>query len=379
MKNLYYFMLVLAVAFLSPNRLASQNTVESSFNFEGLNRTYRLYVPASYSPQQSVPLVINLHGYGSNNLEQEQYGDFRPIADTAGFLVVHPNGTLDFNNVMHWNTFGTSTVNDVGFLSALIDTLASHYQIDLSRVYSTGMSNGGFMSYSLACSLSGKIAAVASVTGTMTTPNFLTCNPGRPIPVMHIHGTADATVPYNGNAFFVSVPSIVSNWVAVNQCNPEAVFNQLPDIDNTDGCTAEHYLYADGEAGVAVEHYKIIGGGHSWPGAPVNINITNMDFSASKVIWQFFKKFNLSGLISTSETYAGASVTISPNPSGGIFQVQTDEQLIGYVEVMDARGSLCLREQVVSNHFTINLPVAGLYFLKLQTKSGYQLSKLVVK
>lgn len=190
---------------LTAENAITQNTILGSFMHGGLQRAYRVYVPPAYNPTLSAPLIINLHGYGSNNIEQELYTNFKPIADTAGFIIVHPNGTPDFSNTLHWNTFGTSTVDDVGFLSALIDTLSTQLNINQSRVYATGMSNGGFMSFQLACQLGNRIAAIASVTGTMTVTNLGTCQPARPLPVMQIHGTADATVPYLGNFFFAPV------------------------------------------------------------------------------------------------------------------------------------------------------------------------------
>ena len=355
----------------------AQTTVESGFTFEGLNRTYRLYVPSGYNSQQAVPLLLNLHGYGSNNIEQEQYGDFRPIADTAVFLVVHPNGTLDFNNTMHWNTFGTSNVNDVGFLSALIDTLAQHYNIDLSRVYSTGMSNGGFMSYSLSCALSQKIAAIASVTGTMTTANFMTCLPSRPIPMMHIHGTADATVPYNGNAFFVPVVNIVDYWIDHNNCQTTAEFQQLPDINPNDGCTAERYVYPMGDAGTSVEHYKIIGGGHSWPGAPININITNMDFSASEVIWQFLRKYDMTGLMSSSDEMESSAFQIGPNPSNGWVTLTSTSVNPMKITVYDALGKIQSTYNTEDLSTKIQLKSSGLNYIQVSSKSLTKTYKVV--
>ncbi len=355
----------------------SQATVQASFVFEGLERSYLLYVPASYSAQNAAPLLLNLHGYGSNMMEQMQYGEFRPIADTAGFILVVPNGTPDFNNTMHWNTFGTSNVNDVGFLSALIDTISAHYNIDDRRLYSTGMSNGGFMSYSLACFLNNKIAAVASVTGTMTTANFMNCTPSRPIPVMHIHGTADGTVPYNGNAFFLSVPTILTHWIDANHCTSTPVVTQLPDVNTTDGCTAEHYLYGDGDAGTTVEHYKIIGGGHSWPGAPLNINVTNMDFSASAVIWQFLRKYNLSGLLSVSNELANADVHVGPNPSSGKLLVNTQNELLNQVRVFDAQGRLLQQIEAESNSLQLDLKQKGLLFIQVNTKTKTKVFKVV--
>src|SRR5258706_3847373 len=149
--------------FCFPLFLSGQQTINGTIMHDGLQRDYILYVPASYVPGTPAPLVLNFHGYTSNAFEQMFYGDFRPIADTAGFLIVHPNGTVDQLGNQHWNVgWGTSTVDDVGFTNALIDSLSAQYDINQDRVYSTGMSNGGFMSYKLACDLSNRIAAIAS-------------------------------------------------------------------------------------------------------------------------------------------------------------------------------------------------------------------------
>jgi polyhydroxybutyrate depolymerase len=168
MKRLFthlFFLLLLGVS----AKVRSQVTLEDSFMVNGLMRNYFLYVPAINSPQESVPLILNLHGYGSNKLEQLFYGDFRAIADTANFIVAVPNGSMDLTGILSWNTFGIGTVDDVNFISQLIDRINTSYSIDQNRIYSTGMSNGGFMSYELACQLSSRIAAVASVTGSMLT------------------------------------------------------------------------------------------------------------------------------------------------------------------------------------------------------------------
>lgn len=352
---------------LISGHIIAQQTIQGGFTYDGLNRTYRLYVPETYAPGTQVPLIMNLHGYGSNNIEQEFYGDFRPIADTAGFLVVHPNGTLDAFNNMHWNTFGTSQVDDVGFLSALIDTLSAHYSIDPKRVYSTGMSNGGFMSFSLACELSNRIAAIASVAGTITGFNLDECLPLRPVPVMQIHGTADGTIPYDGNPLFVSVPALIDFWVEHNQCHPEPIITELPDIDPTDGCTAENHLYTDGVNGSTVEHYKIIDGGHSWPGAPIIIDVTNMDFSASKEIWRFFNQYDLDGIItqSTQVFNAESRVIAMPNPANGIVQLQFEDASSKLIKVYNSTGQLTESFNCHCRQISVSLPSKGLYVIAI--------------
>ena len=116
----------------------SQETITAAITHDGIERSYILYVPANYTGKKPVPLLLNFHGYTSNATEQMFYGDFRPIAEEEGFLIVHPNGTLDFSGNTHFNVgWGGSTVDDIGFTSALLDTIIAEYKIDKKRIYST--------------------------------------------------------------------------------------------------------------------------------------------------------------------------------------------------------------------------------------------------
>src|ERR1041385_3751203 len=243
----------------------SQSVINGSFVFQSLLRSYILYVPAIYNSSTAVPLVMNFHGYTSNSSQQLYYGDFRAIADTADFIIVCPNGTLDQTNNQYWNTFDVpGGPDDVAFTNALIDTISAHYNIDQHCIYSTGMSNGAIMSYDLAYKLSYRITAIASVAGSMIYSHMSTCNPVHPTPVMEIHGTADSTVKYNGDIYFEPIDTLLKFWVDFNHCSSTPAMNSLPDIDSFDGCTADHYVYSGGDSGTTVELYKIIGGGHSW-------------------------------------------------------------------------------------------------------------------
>ncbi|NUM50197.1 MAG: T9SS type A sorting domain-containing protein [Flavobacteriales bacterium] len=341
----------------------SQTTVVDSFLYGGISRDYRIYIPSVYNGINPVPLVFNLHGYGSVNSAQEVYGDFRPIADTANFIIVAPNGSFDGSNKRFWNTFGGSSVDDIGFISALIDTVSAYYNIDTTRIYSTGMSNGGFMSYQLACFLGNRITAIASVTGTMTHFYFGTCTPPKPTPVMQIHGTLDATVPYVGNLAFVHVDTLVNFWVNFNNCSPTPIYNLLPDIVPTDGCVAEHYAYQNGTNNSSVELYKIIGGGHSWPGAPVNINITNMDFSASKEIWRFFSQYKLDQLNNINIKIQPNTIRVFPNPSNNTFSVWFNNNETRNINVYNTLGMLVYSISTNDQQITIELEEKGVYFL----------------
>ncbi|MFN0049463.1 MAG: T9SS type A sorting domain-containing protein [Cytophagales bacterium] len=370
---------LLFIMFLGLAFAQAQTNLSGTIQHGGLAREYRLYVPASYSPSKPAPLVLNLHGYTSNNLQQEFYGDFRAIADTAGFLLVHPNGTLDNNGNRFWNVgFFPSPIDDVGFLLALIDSISAEYNVNQQRVYSTGMSNGGFMSYELACKTA-RFAAVASVTGSITTTNFAQCSPSKPTPAMQIHGTADATVPYNGTATFLPVEDVVDYWVNFNNCNPTATFTAVPNTNTTDGATAEHYVYSGGDNNTSVAFYKVINGAHTWPGASFPIGTTCMDFSASKEIWRFFLQYALTTSLEKENDLL--AFQLSPNPAETNCLLEWGTELSATIWVTDMQGRTIYTTQHQGSFAEI--PVAhlssGIYTLHIQSDKKYGYKRWVKK
>ncbi|HEX5111519.1 MAG TPA: T9SS type A sorting domain-containing protein [Saprospiraceae bacterium] len=365
--------LALVLTFILP--LQAQQTIYGSIQHDGLEREYILYVPASYSSNTPVPLVLNFHGYTSNAFEQMFYGDFRSIADTAGFLVVHPMGTIDLVGNAHWNVgWGTSSVDDVGFTSALIDSLSAQYNINQDRVYSTGMSNGGFMSYYLACELSDRIAAIASVTGSMNVNELGPCDPQHQTPVMEIHGTADPTVAYDGNILFAPIPTVINYWVDYNNCNTPADITALPDTDPNDGCTAEHHVYTNGTNGASVEHYKIIDGLHTWPGSAFGGVGTNQDMDASKEIWRFFSKYDIHGLIiptAIHETAPENAISIYPNPANWnvTIETQSNETFPYTITNMMGQEIISGHTQAQRNVIDIHSFPVGVYIIKIENQT----------
>jgi polyhydroxybutyrate depolymerase len=279
----------------------AQQTLNESMLHDGVTREYIVYVPAVYNGSSSVPLLFNFHGYGMSANNQMSYGNMRAVADTAGFILVYPQGTL-FWGSPHWNvgswTLG-STADDIGFTEAMIDTLAANYNIDLNRVYSCGYSNGGYFSFVLACQLSAEIAAIGSVGGTMSTETYNSCNPSHPTPVVTIHGTDDAIVSYSGGNpnNSESLSDVNTYWANYNNTIVPPVVSNLPNINTTDGSTAELSLFDNGDNCTSVEHYKVIGGDHDWPGS-----WGNMDINADAVIWSFVSKYDLNGLIGCATT-----------------------------------------------------------------------------
>jgi len=145
--------------------------------------------------------------------------------------------------------------------------------------------------------LSEKIAAVASVTGSMTPETYALCNPQHPTPVLQIHGTSDADVPYDGVFWSRSIDDVISYWVNYNNCDTDPTITSFQDIDSLDGSTVEHFVYSGGDNGVTTEHMKVTGGNHTWSGADIDLPglNTNQDINASIEVWKFFSRFDING------------------------------------------------------------------------------------
>tara|TARA_B110000902_G_C14221773_1_gene555455 strand:- start:277 stop:1419 length:1143 start_codon:yes stop_codon:yes gene_type:complete len=299
-----------------------QLTYTDSLSINGINREFIVYVPNSYDSSIETPLLFNFHGFGSLNSNHMGYCDMRPIADTAGFILIYPQGSL-YGASPHWNVGSwtyLSSANDLGFTETMIDTLAHQYNIDLNRVYSCGFSNGGYFSYVLACQLSSKIAAIGSVGGTMSTETFNACTPSRPVPVVSIHGTTDGTVSYYGGTPFnsKSQEDVLSYWTQKNNTDTSSTSISLPNTYTQDGSTVTNDGFHNGDSCVSVEHYMVTNGGHDWPGS-----WGNMDINASKIIWNFVSKYDLNGLItcnsiSVSEHTIKTNINVFPNPTDGL-------------------------------------------------------------
>jgi len=366
----------------------AQETITANITHDGIKREYILYVPASYDGRTEVPLLFNFHGYGSNAIQQLFFGDFREIADREGFIIAHPEGTEDLTGSQHWNVgWGSSMVDDVGFVSVLIDRLQQEYSIDADRIYSTGMSNGGFISYELACQLSDRIAAIASVTGSMSLPTFQTCSPARPMPVMQIHGTADAVVPYEGSAISRPIEQVMEYWVSYNNCDMNPIITAIDDIDMTDQTTVEHIVYPNGKNGVTTELFLVEGGTHSWPGSIFGFPGTNYDINASEEIWNFFSRFDINGeiqLSSLEESTIDYDITISPNPAFESIQLCWDWNQSGVlnVSIHDASGRSVLSNTQLSNCGEMDIASLkkGVYLIKMiDQASGKSLTRKLIR
>lgn len=374
MKQYLLFLFISIAGFLT-----AQQNIETSFVFQDSIRTFKIYIPQKYidNPTEEVPLLLNLHGLGSNYIEQEFYGDFRPIADVDNFIICHPNGTINSSGSRFWNAGFGSTIDDVGFLSALIDTIIAKYSINEDKVFSTGMSNGGYMSYTLACELPNKIKKIASVTGTMSKLQYANCTNQNPIPVLQIHGTNDPIVSFNGNASSEAIEKVVGFWVNQNNCDSAFIETSIPNINLADSSTATRYVFSSScSANAAVVFYKIENGGHTWPGAAFSLpgNITNLDFNASEVIWKFFSPE--SEYTSINSFIKKSEILIFPNPTNSFVQINLKEnnELL-QIQVYNTNGKLILQEN--NSKVDISTFIQGIYYLKIFTKMGISNQKII--
>jgi len=280
----------------------------------GLERTYRLYLPPSLDPGIPPPLVIVLHGGGGSGEKMEKLtlGGFNRLADTEGFIVVYPDAAHYPVAKPNWNDgrdvekypAHRDGVDDVGFLSALIDHLAKTYGIDRDRVYVTGASNGAIMAFRLACEASDRITAIAPVIGSMAENLAGTCSPARPVSLLMINGTEDPLVPWGGGDVrfgrqrlgrVIPVRDAIQFFVRRNRCDTSPGIAPMPDADPSDGTRVVRETYDRCRQGTEVALYRIEGGGHTWPGgypyAPVSIiGATSRDIDGTRVIWEFFRE-----------------------------------------------------------------------------------------
>ena len=220
----------------------------------------------------------------------------RMLADSENFILVYPQGSPENGDGSNtekdgylWNTMlpsdsNKSSADDFGFIEQLINEISSNYNLDQSRVYACGYSNGAGFSYSLACYLSDKIAAIGSVSGLMWEGVKTTCNPTHPTAVISFNGTSDNVRPYDGiEDYLLSVDDILNYWAGYNKINDSP-------LKKTVNTMVEHYIYLGGDQGVSLEHYKIIKGSHDW------FEIKHEGSNINSLIWEFLSRFDLNGL-----------------------------------------------------------------------------------
>ena len=273
------------------------NTQSCTLDHADTEREYFIHVPDVDADSTPLPVVLSFHGYTSTAETNLSYTGLQSFAESEKFIAVYPQGTiLASTGETHWNSGGSdnkSGADDLGFVETLLDHLEETQDIDTDRIYAIGMSNGGMMSYLLACRLSQRIAAITSVTGSMTVDSA-TCTASRPVSVMQIHGVEDRVVPFDGNGDFPSIPKTMEFWAESNGCVGDPKESNISDITG-DGHGGARTQYLDCSQGVQVDLIALDEVGHDWP-----INVEGYrahDVHAAGEIWQFLKQFSLYGKI----------------------------------------------------------------------------------
>jgi polyhydroxybutyrate depolymerase len=273
----------------------TSNRSNGSFMSSGQSREYLLHVPSTYDPAKPTPLVISMHGAGLWGAAQKETSQWNDLADKQRFIVVYPSGARG-NGPRIWHVEPSAgLMTDVRFISQLIDTLAASYNIDRSRIYANGVSNGGGMAFVLSCALSDRIAAVGMVAAAQTLP-WEWCTDRRAVPMIAFHGTHDPIIPYNGGRAWISsrafpnVPKWTANWAARNRCAAQPV-------DSVVAEDVTRRAYTSCADGATVMLYTVQGGGHTWPGGkPLPewlAGTTSYSIDATSQMWSFFGEHQL--------------------------------------------------------------------------------------
>ncbi len=279
----------------------ANRALTETFLYDDILREYILYIPENMP--QDAPLVIGLHGYTSSPWTFKNNFGWDELAEENKFLMCYPQGTTElYNNYSHWNAqIPLSTVDDVGFISSLALYLANKYNIDTNRIFVVGFSNGGYMAYTLACERPDVFRAAASVSGLMSEGTWASLNPENlspekwleyseltPIPICHIHGTADRIVPIDGSEYLpafkseVSAQDTVKFWAEINGCTIEETKNI------TENVTA--YYYINPKNDIQVWYYEYKGWTHFWPSKDYIVDKPS-EINAQEIIWSFFSLY----------------------------------------------------------------------------------------
>ncbi|MBU1054467.1 MAG: AMP-binding protein [Proteobacteria bacterium] len=282
--------------------IESPGKYDRSMMFDDRKRTYRVYMPVGFTPGNRLPLVLMLHGGQMTGLQMERITGWSDTADEKNFVVVYPDAIGTYKDRLHWNDCRIPEVDDVSFLSALIDELIEKANVDPSRVYVTGYSNGGGMAIYLAAAIANKITAIAPVSATIFKDMDKKWHPDRSVPVIYFHGTSDVFAYYEGGTAgtykgaSLSSEEFVQWWVDKNGCDPEPVYTELE--KGPSDLSIKCYVYGKGREEVKVVFYKIEEGGHTWPGRPKFFpekifGKTAVNLDANEIIWKFFRDYKL--------------------------------------------------------------------------------------
>ncbi|MBL1138294.1 MAG: hypothetical protein HND46_23565 [Chloroflexi bacterium] len=278
-----------------------------TLNVDGVERTYRLFVPSTYNTP--APLVIAFHGAGGDGASMARLTTFNRLAESAGVIVAYPEGLL-----VYWD-YGVGTPewaeqspvhDEISFISAMLDQLANDYTIDPTRIYAVGFSNGARMAFRVGCEFSDRISKIAAVSATISSEITENCPTDARVSVLYMHGTGDDVTPWAGKPLYdeggslisyaLSAPDTVNFWLEQNGCPADTTMLDMPDANPDDEITVRQAHFTGCENGHEVVFYAVIGGSHAWEGGIFNLMPSDYapSASATEYVWAFlgFEPYN---------------------------------------------------------------------------------------
>ena len=377
MKNKYKILVLVSVIILFVLETQAQYTL---FDHDGITRQYIYYEPTELNEQ--LPLVFVMHGFTGDANDIKNYSKMNDFADQYGFAVCYPRGTVDSGGNRFWNVgyafHQNETVNDVGFLTELAVYLQDTHALNPDYTFATGMSNGGEMCYMLACQAYDTFKAVAPVAGMILQVILDECDESPAIPIFEIHGSQDNVTPLSGdpdnNDGWGSYPSIqftINYFAEKNEC-ATVVNGLVPNIDTSDNSFIESEKHLNGINENEVWYYKVVGGGHDWPGA-----WGNMDIEAGQEAWLFFQNYIDANLLNNNSLTIEKSIHIFPNPSNQSIQIETLENL----EIIEINlyNTLGVNQKIKLSDKNMDLSNlnSGTYILMIKTLEGIITKKII--
>ncbi|NUN99193.1 MAG: T9SS type A sorting domain-containing protein [Saprospiraceae bacterium] len=377
------------------SNLFAQTNISDSIVHQTYQRKFMVHFPPNFNTTTQRALVLNLHGGSGNMVNAQGFSMLNPVSDQNNFIIAWPQGYGIAPPGFSWadgrNTSADQAgIDDVGFIDKLIDTLITRYNVDTNRIYICGFSNGGFMVQRLACQLPDRFAAMASLGSSMDTVLYQNCNPSKPIPIAFFNGTADPAMPYGGGPLqnpqvipVVPVDSTVQFWVAHNNCQTASPVFNFSDIFTTDNSTAELYNFTNCDCNANVSFYKLINGGHTWPGVYVAsqasiLGNTNRDINAGIELWNFFSSHTLCNVtVGINEQVLQPNIKIYPNPARTLLQLDLFENIPVNIIIRNNSGQIILTTKNQAQIDISNL-ISGVYFITIQ-QGGKNITQKFVK
>ena len=367
-KNKYKMKKICFIILMLFASLGSMQAQILTFEWQGSQRQYLVKIPAQCD--NAVPILYFLHGLGDNITRVDNEFHFQQVADQFGWIIVVPQA-LSQSGATMWNAAMTnSNIDDSGFLMALLDTLATQYPVDMDSVFFTGFSMGGFMTHRMAIEHGDRITGCAPVSG-LITHAMSSHTAAAPVKMLHIHGTSDPVVGYDGSSQYfggnlgLNVDAILNYWQNANHCTGTPLIDTFPDLKN-DGLLFVRFRY---EGDAELEHVKVIGGNHTW-----YLNENQTDIAYFNEIHRFFTQGNGSNVGIAEPVHP--NFRFWPNPTRGLCSVEAETD--SSVELIDLQGRTMARYLLKKgvNEVDLSRFPAGTYLFRTSTDI---VGKVIVK